>query len=50
MRRVGLAFLAATALCTVNVQAEDWPQWRGPDGRRISTEQNLPVSWSGTLA
>ncbi|MBM42503.1 MAG: hypothetical protein CL483_11335 [Acidobacteria bacterium] len=46
MRRVGLAFLAATALCTVNVQAEDWPQWRGPDGRRISTEQNLPVSWS----
>ena len=27
-------------------QAEDWPHWRGPDGRRISNERGLPTSWS----
>ena len=28
------------------VLAEDWPHWRGPDGRRISTERGLPTVWS----
>jgi hypothetical protein len=28
--------------------AENWPQFRGPDGLGISQEQNLPVSWSET--
>jgi hypothetical protein len=28
-----------------NVRAEDWPHWRGPDGRRISTERGLPTVW-----
>ena len=28
------------------VYAEDWPHWRGPDGRRISTERGLPAIWS----
>ena len=28
------------------VQAEDWPHWRGPDGRRISSERDLPTTWS----
>ena len=37
---IGLAVLGA------RVQAEDWPQWRGPDGRRISTERGLPTVWS----
>ena len=27
-------------------QAEDWPHWRGPDGRRISNERGLPTRWS----
>ncbi len=27
-------------------QAEDWPQWRGPDGRRISSETGLPTVWT----
>ena len=26
--------------------AEDWPQWRGPDGRRISSDRGLPTTWS----
>ncbi len=28
------------------LHAEDWPHWRGPDGRRISTEDRLPTRWS----
>ena len=26
--------------------AEDWPNWRGPTRDGVSTETNLPVSWS----
>ena len=26
----------------------EWPQWRGPDGRAISGETGLPLSWSDT--
>ena len=36
----GLIVLGGTVL------AEDWPHWRGPDGRRISTELGLPTVWS----
>ncbi len=27
------------------LQAENWPQWRGPNNNGISSEKNLPVSW-----
>ena len=36
---VGL-LLAATAL-----HADDWPQFRGPGGKGVSTETGLPVTW-----
>lgn len=26
--------------------AEDWPQWRGPDGNGVSSEAGLPLTWS----
>lgn len=26
--------------------AENWPQWRGPDGTGVSSEKNLPLKWS----
>jgi outer membrane protein assembly factor BamB len=29
-------------------RAEDWPQWRGPRGDRISHEPGLPTGWSKT--
>jgi outer membrane protein assembly factor BamB len=29
-------------------RAENWPQWRGPQGTGISTEKNLPKKWSKT--
>ena len=31
---------------SVPAHAEDWPHWRGPDGRRISRERDLPTTWS----
>jgi outer membrane protein assembly factor BamB len=26
--------------------ADNWPQWRGPGGQGVSTEQKLPTEWS----
>jgi outer membrane protein assembly factor BamB len=37
--------VAVTALVTVHA-AEDWPQFRGPEGQGHSTERGLPVQWS----
>jgi outer membrane protein assembly factor BamB len=31
-----------------NIEAEHWPQWRGPSLNGISAERNLPVRWSTT--
>jgi outer membrane protein assembly factor BamB len=33
---------------TAPLQAENWPQFRGPTGQGISTETNLPTRWSVT--
>jgi outer membrane protein assembly factor BamB len=41
---VGVILLAATS----PLQAADWPQFRGPGGQGLSTEDNLPVSWNDT--
>jgi outer membrane protein assembly factor BamB len=30
------------------VRSDDWPGWRGPAGTGITSETNLPVSWSAT--
>jgi outer membrane protein assembly factor BamB len=37
-----VALLAAVA------SAEDWPQFRGPDGQGHSSQKGLPLSWSET--
>jgi hypothetical protein len=45
MDRVYLALtLALISFPTLN--AENWPQWRGPELDGISHEKNLPVHWS----
>jgi outer membrane protein assembly factor BamB len=41
---VALVVCAASAV----IRAEDWPQWRGPAGTGVSTEQSLPERWSDT--
>jgi outer membrane protein assembly factor BamB len=38
--------LLALALTTASVNAENWPQWRGPGGQGISSEAAVPTQWS----
>jgi outer membrane protein assembly factor BamB len=30
---------------SVSIAADNWPQWRGPNGQGISTEKQLPTEW-----
>lgn len=45
MRRPGLITFALFCALTVGLAAENWPQWRGPQGRGISSETSLPTEW-----
>ena len=47
MKRTLIA-LAGLALLSVQAHADNWPAWRGPLGNGISTEKNLPLTWSAT--
>ncbi|MEZ6049688.1 MAG: hypothetical protein R3C11_29725, partial [Planctomycetaceae bacterium] len=47
--RTLIPVVACFTLLTLSpVLAENWPQWRGPSGRSISSEKDLPRSWSET--
>lgn len=49
LRRFELFALVFLALAmSADVRAENWPQWRGPQGDGISNEVHVPVSWSKT--
>src|SRR5205814_7760947 len=43
-----LILLCVLCASTMNLQAEDWPQWRGPRADGTSTETTLPTHWSAT--
>lgn len=43
-----LIFLFLVFLLLPGLEAEDWPQWRGPSGNGISSESGLPIKWSAT--
>lgn len=43
--RYRLAFCLLLATATA-VRADDWPQFRGPDGQGHSAERGLPLEWS----
>lgn len=45
-RHTAIAAILLTTVLTCHSQAEDWPQFRGPGGQGISSEQNLPTTWS----
>ena len=50
-RILTIAFISLMALFTLNINASaksNWPQWRGPAGQGISTEKNLPTTWTAT--
>lgn len=58
MRRTGTFILAILVMVTAATgRAEDWPQFRGPNGSGVSTSRGLPtefshkdkVAWSATL-
>jgi hypothetical protein len=41
--RSAIAILLALGLTPVG--AEDWPQWRGPEGTGVSRDEGLPTRW-----
>src|SRR4051794_17192475 len=45
MRMLVLALLVLLAI--VQVQASDWPQWRGPGGQGQCEDKDLPTAWGG---
>jgi outer membrane protein assembly factor BamB len=45
--RVPLA-LMATLTAFTSADAEDWPQFRGPNGSGVATSKNLPIEFSHT--
>jgi outer membrane protein assembly factor BamB len=46
MKHRALHVIAFLLLTGVVVQAENWPQWRGPSLNGVSNEKNLPVKWT----
>lgn len=47
-RNLGRAAVLFCFLTSVNnsASAQNWPQWRGPDGSGISTETGIPTEWT----
>jgi outer membrane protein assembly factor BamB len=45
MLRTPLLALLLVSIASV-AHAENWPQWRGPNGDGTSNEKNLPVKWT----
>lgn len=42
---LGIALTGAVVFAA-SASAEDWPQWRGPEGTGVSHETNLPLNWN----
>lgn len=42
------AWLGVGLVCSQVSRAENWPGWRGPTRDGVSTETNLPTTWSAT--
>lgn len=46
-RTMSLGLMLAVSVCA-GPAAEEWPQFRGPDGQGHSSERGLPLEWSET--
>ena len=40
------SYLAFSSLLGAQLWAQNWPQWRGPEGDGVSAEKGLPAEWS----
>ena len=47
-QRTKLILLVSLMLLPAALLAENWPQWRGPNGDGTSPEKGLPTTWSRT--
>jgi outer membrane protein assembly factor BamB len=48
VRRVLTSCVVVMLAAGVVLEAENWPQWRGPQANGVSSEKGLPVTWSTT--
>lgn len=46
MIRLGLFLSLLLGFRPTSLQADNWPQWRGPTGDGVSTAKGLPTTWS----
>jgi outer membrane protein assembly factor BamB len=46
MQKRTLGVLAVLMISFAVVQAENWPQWRGPNLNGVSNEKDLPLKWT----
>ncbi|HUT10160.1 MAG TPA: PQQ-binding-like beta-propeller repeat protein [Thermoguttaceae bacterium] len=46
MRLARLFGIACLLIVPVSASAENWPQWRGPEGNGVSRETGLPIAWT----
>lgn len=46
MRRVSAGVIAILGLLAVELNADNWPHWRGPSASGVSSEAKLPVRWN----
>jgi outer membrane protein assembly factor BamB len=46
LRRIALSLLLALFWSGPIIQADEWPQFRGPSGQGHSAEAGLPIAWS----
>ena len=44
MKRITLTVLSLSIPGAL-ANAQDWAQWRGPQGNGVSQEKNLPLTW-----
>jgi outer membrane protein assembly factor BamB len=44
--RINLGFILAFSFASMACRADNWPCFRGPNGQGVSTETNLPLTWS----
>ena len=42
------ALIGLMIVLSIQVQSQNWPGWRGPNGDGTSNETNLPVEWDAT--